>query len=267
MEKLMKTVKRILICDDEAEVRSVLQAMLDDSSSYEIVTAATGNIALQIAATEPVDLILLDLFMPQMGGWEVVAALRSSPETRSIPIVIVSLLSAKDIEVGARSVEGWVDKPVDEARLLSVVERVLSVPSVDPARILVIEDNDLTAGVLSALLERHVGSYHRARTGVEALEIASWLRPHLLVLDVLLPDIDGYSVIKWLRKHDALRSTPVIVYSGAEISTSDRARLELGKTEFLPKGEFPIRSVEQKALSILGDVFRGVRAASSGPVY
>lgn len=254
----MKTRKRILICDDEADMREVLEAMLDERK-YEILTADSGELALQVATTEKLDLILLDLLMPRMGGWEVVAALRSSVETRSIPIVIVSLLSAKDIEVASRAVEGWVDKPVDEASLLSVIERVLSVPSVDPARILVVEDDDLTAAVLRALLERHSVSYYRARTGVEAIEIASWLRPHLLVLDVLLPDIDGYTVIKWLRKHEALRATPVIVYSGADITAADRARLELGNTEFLPKALYPIRFVEERAVSILGDVFRGLR--------
>lgn len=257
MERLSaaESKKTVLVCDDEPEMLAVVEAMLEHHG-YGVRTTTQGEEALRIASAEKIDVIMIDLLMPSMSGWELIAALRSDMQTRRIPIIVLSSISPHDLEVAARSIQGWVEKPLDEANLISVVSRVLENAQVEGARILVVEDNDTTASILQALLERHGMTCYRARNGVEAIDVASWCRPDLLVLDVLLPDIDGYSVIKWLRKDDQLRATPVIVYSGANITEADRHRLELGPTQFISKGQLPIRTVEQKALQILADLLK-----------
>lgn len=251
-------MKTILVCDDDPDMLALLTGILEHHG-YRVRSSTFGRSALSIAAEEAIDLVVMDLLMPHMGGWEVVAALRSDPATQKIPIVVISSLSPNETEVAARSVQGWVTKPIEETELLTVVEQVLKRPAAETPRVLVVEDNDATAAVLQTLLERHGMSYFRAKDGVEAIEVASWCRPDLLVLDVLLPEMDGYSVVKWLRKHDQLRTTPVIVYSGANISEADRDRLELGRTEFIPKGQFPVRAVEQKALQILAGLLTSTK--------
>ena len=243
-------MKTILVCDDDPAALALVTSILENNG-HRVRTATFGEGALRIAAEETIDLVLLDLLMSQMGGWELIAALRSEPRTRTVPVVVVSSLSPRETEVAARSVQGWISKPIDETELITIVEQVLQQPAAEAPRVLVVEDNDATAAVLRVLLERHGMSYFHARNGVEAIEVATWCRPDLLVLDVLLPEMDGYGVVKWLRKHEQLRATPVIVYSGAKISEEDKERLELGPTEFVPKGQYAIRAVEQKALQIL----------------
>src|SRR5687767_7092672 len=234
-----------------------VEAMLEHLG-YKVRTTTQGEEVLGVASAEKIDVIVIDLLMPSRSGWEVIAALRSDSQTRRIPILVLSSISPRESEVAARSIQGWLEKPINEADLIAAVARVLEIPEVEGARILVVEDNDTTASILQALLERHGMTYYRARNGVEAIDVASWCRPDLLVLDVLLPDIDGYSVIKWLRKHDQLRATPVIVYSGANITEADRHRLVLGPTQFIAKGKLPIRTVEQKALQILAELLPNV---------
>ena len=111
----------VLVCDDDESVREVVAAMLSEHG-YRAILAATGEQALALAVSERPAAIMLDLLMPGMSGWETAAALCRRPETEAIPVVITSVLSARDAGVPGDAAVDWIEKPIDEAGLFRVLE-------------------------------------------------------------------------------------------------------------------------------------------------
>jgi len=122
------------------------------------------------------------------------------------------------------------------------------------ARVLVVED-DLDLGrVLTTMFERHgIEAYH-ATSGREAIQMSQHVLPDLLLLDLVLPEGDGYAVVEWLRLHDCLHEVPLVVYSAEELTKADRDRLALGPTEFFTKGRITPEHFEQRVIALLNRI-------------
>jgi CheY-like chemotaxis protein len=121
-----------------------------------------------------------------------------------------------------------------------------------PGGVLVIEDDPDLARVLLAMFRaRGIHAAHAA-SAAEAFDRIRRTPPELIVLDVVLPDADGYQIVEWLRTHDRLRSAPLIVYSAHEVDGDARRRLELGPTEFVTKSRMPPAELERRVASLLG---------------
>jgi PleD family two-component response regulator len=101
------------------------------------------------------------------------------------------------------------------------------------------------------LFDQHNIEVFHARTGEEAICRSQQLSPSLLVLDLILPDRDGFAVVEWMRQHLELRNLPLVVYSAKDLDQSERDRLQLGKTEFLTKGQVTLQAFEQRVLELL----------------
>jgi PAS domain S-box-containing protein len=241
-----KPVGAVLICDDDPDIVEVLAAMLD-AHGYSTLTAHTGQQALDLAATEAPSLILMDLRMPGMSGWETIAALGANPATRHIPIVILSALAPDDFAVPAAS--AWLTKPVDQGALMSSLRGALGTEAT--TSVLVIEDDEELGEVLKTFFTDHGVHARVAHTGMQALAMSREVPPDLLVLDLGLPDIDGYAVVNALRRDERLRSLPMVVYTGRDLNETDRRRLRLGETRFVTKaGESP-EDFERQVIALL----------------
>jgi len=185
--------------------------------------------------------------MPGMSGWETIAALGANPGTRHIPIVILSALAPDDFAVPAAS--AWLTKPVDQGALMSSLREALGTDAT--TSVLVIEDDVELGEVLKTFFTDHGVHARVAHTGMQALAMSREVPPDLLVLDLGLPDIDGYAVVNALRRDDRLRSLPMVVYTGRELNETDRRRLRLGETRFVTKaGESP-EDFERQVLALL----------------
>ena len=119
------------------------------------------------------------------------------------------------------------------------------------AAVLIVEDDSDLARVISATLESHGLRSIVASTGEEAIELCTRLRPALVILDLMLPDLDGFAVVQWLREHPDLASLPLLVYSANEVSIADQARLRLGTTIFLTKSRIPLSDIERYVRTLL----------------
>jgi signal transduction histidine kinase/CheY-like chemotaxis protein len=243
----------VIICDDDPGIRTVVGENLR-MHGYKVIEAESGEQAFNLASTNPVDAILLDLFMPGLTGWETLQRLKNSEFTADIPVVILSVLSplepAGTPHEVASSAQGWVQKPFNEHLLLSELSRVLH-NGEGPSHILLVEDDlDLASVVMAGFEDSNVRVDH-ASTRHGAIEKCLRTRPDLLILDLTLPDGDGFSLVDWLRQQPDMRSLPLVVYSGREVSDTEMAKLRLGPTQFLTKAKVQPHEVEELVLNIV----------------
>jgi signal transduction histidine kinase/CheY-like chemotaxis protein len=243
----------VLLCDDDAGIRTVVGEHLLQHG-YRILEAETGQQAIELATSHPVEAILLDLAMPGLSGWETLQKLKLNPATASIPVVVLSVFSPGEKTGGtadvAASAQGWVQKPFNEDLLLAELSRVLHAGN-GPANILLVEDDkDLASLVIAGFGEASVHIDH-ASTRQNAIERCLLSRPDLMILDLTLPDGDGFSLVDWLRQQPDLRMLPLVVYSGHDVSDSEMSQLRLGPTQFLNKAKVQPREVEKLVLNIV----------------
>lgn len=251
----------ILVCDDDPGIRVVLQTMLQQRS-YQVLTAASGQEAIDLATVHCPDVILLDLLMPQMNGWEVIAALKERPNTRDIPVVICSVIAPSDQEAPSADFVDWLGKPLDEPSLLRSLRQVLA-RATGRVRVLIVEDDPDLAEVLITRLELHGIDTLHATTGREAIRLSQQFNPDLLILDLILPDRDGFAVVEWLQQHSSLQSVPLVVYSARDLNAIDRDRLKLGQTEFLSKGRVSAEDFEHRVMELLCPIIQNRRKVSA----
>ncbi|QLE59464.1 response regulator [Nostoc sp. TCL26-01] len=239
----------VLVCDDDLLIRIELQTLLEQGG-YRVVTVASGEEAIATASIQHPDIIILDLLMPGINGWETMAMLKQRPATKDIPIVICSVYQQTSSSQPSHDFVDWVSKPVQESYLLQSLRKAIATSS-QRVRILIVEDDPDLAEVLITLLEKHDIETFLAKTGKEAIRLSQTVNPDLLILDLIFPETDGFAVIDWLQKHNRLCNVPVVVYSARDLDESERQRLKLGHTEFLTKGRVTTQEFEQRVIELL----------------
>ncbi|MEO6983189.1 MAG: response regulator, partial [Edaphobacter sp.] len=239
----------ILVCDDDAGIRTVVGEHLT-RQGYTVIEATSGEEALVLAAEQHVEAILLDLYMPGLSGWETLQRLRNNPVTANIPVVVLSVLSSTLRPQLTGDAQGWVQKPFNENLLFAELGRVLH-HGEGPAYVLLVEDDEDLASVVIASFQDAAVHIDHAASRQQAIRQCITRRPDLLILDLTLPDGDGFSLVDWLRQQPALATLPLVVYSGREISDTEMAKLRLGPTEFLTKAKVQPKEVEELVLSMV----------------
>jgi signal transduction histidine kinase/CheY-like chemotaxis protein len=239
----------ILVCDDDSGIRTVVAEHLH-RQGYTVIEADSGEQALILASEHHVEAILLDLYMPGLSGWETLQRLRNNPITANIPVVVLSVLSSTLRPQLTGDAQGWVQKPFNENLLFAELGRVLH-QGEGPAFVLLVEDDEDLASVLISSFQDAAVHVDHASTRQMAIRQCITRPPDLLILDLTLPDGDGFSLVEWLRQQPNLRSLPLVVYSGREISESEMAKLRLGPTEFLTKAKVQPQEVEELVLSMV----------------
>lgn len=220
---------------------------------YRIIESTTVEETLS-AAHNGVAAILLDTSLDGMNGWEMLPLLRQlDPEART-PVVLLSVDAPQNVSQlpsdQPPGASGWVDRPLNEDALLGELARVLCGPG-EKARILIVEDDRDLASVISEVFSRDSIAVEQAHTLDQALEACLRFHPHLLVLDIGLPDGDGFNVVDWLRQHESLALLPLVVYSGRDLSLAERRHLTLGPTHFLAKAKVQPQQLEALVLTML----------------
>lgn len=239
----------ILVCDDDAGIRTIVGEHLS-RQGYKVIEATSGEQALALASEHKPEAILLDLYMPGLSGWETLQRLRNRAETSHIPVVILSVLSSSLRPQLTGDAQGWVQKPFNESLLFAELSRVLHSGD-GPAHVLLVEDDEDLASVVKASFEDAAIYIDHAASRQQAIRHCITRRPDLLILDLTLPDGDGFSLVEWLRQQPTLNSLPLVVYSGREISEQDMVKLRLGPTEFLTKAKVQPQEVEELVLTMV----------------
>ena len=225
-------VRRVLVVDDDDDFRALIRTQLQNAG-YQVLDARDVASALHIARTVRPDIITVDLLMPGLDGWELIERLRSEDSLAGIPVVVVS--GGPDATASPRRPEGIaiVTKGEGLDHLLREISRSLG--DRRGATVLVAEDDGDLRGVLTASLTRHGHRVLQARDGAEALATVEREHVDLLVLDLVMPNIDGYEVLARLKSNEKDARIPVVVVSGADRSSSELRSLRLGANVYLTK--------------------------------
>lgn len=237
----------ILLADANQSTRPLIADKLA-GHGYRVVEATTVEQTLS-AAQEGVEAILLDTSLDGMNGFEIFPLLRQAEARKQAPIVLLSLADQNPTDLPAEA-EGWVTKPISEDALLSELARVLCGPG-EKARILIVEDDEGLARVIEHVFSRESIEVRVAHSRQDALDACLTFQPHLVVLDIGLPDGDGFNVVDWLRQHEALARLPLVVYSGRDLDPEEQRLLTLGPTHFLTKARVQPQQLEALVLTLL----------------
>lgn len=208
----------VLIIDDNHSDSAHLSATLH-KSGYRAIAATSGKEGLDLAKKTKPDLICLDLFMPDIDGWEILIKLKSIPETTTIPVVITSI-SSDAVTGWALGAAGFLTKPIDSHRLLEEIHTVIS--STVNCRILVVDDDSGVQSFLKDLLEKNNFEVDVASNGREGLEYLKSTTPELIILDLMMPEMDGYSMLESLRKNVETAHIPVIILTSKDLTAHDK---------------------------------------------
>ena len=238
----------VMICDDDPDVRAVVQTMLE-RQGYQVLAVSSGQEAIESAIKQNPKAILLNLMMPGMDGWETLAILKQQAETQNVTVIILSGLFPDATTVNL-DVSDWIVKPPNFALLCQTLEKTLTKQNQEIKVLLVEDDLDL-AEVLNTMFSRHNITTFHAQTGKEAIQLSQLILPDLLVLDLGLPEWDGFVVVDWLRQHNRLCQVPLVVYTAHDLDECDRQRLKLGQTLYLTKGRIAPHEFEQRVINLL----------------
>lgn len=244
----------VLECDDDPSIRVVVQTMLE-RQGYRVTAVATGQEVVEQATANRPDAIILNLMMPGMDGWETLAILKQQPQTQNIPVIILSGLFPDASKGLPSSISDWIVKPPDLKLLCQALAKATATQN-QSIKVLIIEDDLDLARVLIAMFNRHGITTFYAQTGREAIQVSQNVIPDLLVLDLGLPEYDGFGVVDWLRQHQHLCQVPLVVYTARDLDESDRQRLKLGQTLFLTKGRISPQEFEKRVINLLDRMIR-----------
>nr|WP_275901672.1 MHYT domain-containing protein [Paenibacillus sp. SYP-B3998] len=229
----------ILLIDDEPFNRQLMERYLA-KEGWTIAFAESGQEGLLLARKLRPKVICLDILMPSMDGWSVLSVLKSDPELADIPVVIWSMTSDKHLGYALGASEFLV-KPVQRERLIDVMDKYVS--NRTDHSILVIEDDTTTSELMTRLLHKEGYVVTQARNGRLALECMVKELPTLILLDLMMPEMDGFQFIEELRKQDAWSAISIVVLTAKSITSEERYKLNGYVKNVIQKGAFDHKSL------------------------
>ncbi|MDQ7825212.1 MAG: response regulator [Candidatus Eremiobacteraeota bacterium] len=217
---LESSAATVLIIDDDPAARELLQRFLQ-KNGFEVACASDGTEALRLARELRPHVITLDIFMPEMDGWAVLSALKEETLTRDIPVIMIAVEENKGLGF-AQGIADFITKPVDRERLLRLLQRYRPGAS---QPVLVVEDDLPTREMLRKMLEKAGWAVTDAENGLVALERVKEQMPAVILLDLLMPGMDGFEFFAELRREELWRTIPVIVVTSKDVTMEEHRRL------------------------------------------
>jgi signal transduction histidine kinase/DNA-binding response OmpR family regulator len=237
----------VLVVDDDAGVRELMQRFLE-SKGYRVITAAGGPEGIAAAREHRPDAITLDVVLPGQDGWEVLSELKSDSATSGIPVIMVTFLEERQ-QGYALGAADYLVKPVawDElsARLARLTGTALSGP------VLVVDDDAPTRELFRRALERDGRTVIEAADGAAALALMQAQRPSLILLDLMMPVMDGFEFVEDFRRHAEWRDIPILVVTARHATAEERARLSGSVRAILEKGGSPSGDLLADIISLI----------------
>jgi GAF domain-containing protein/CheY-like chemotaxis protein len=228
-ERVSPSVGTVLVIDDEAAVRDLMQRFLT-REGFGVVTASGGEDGLRRARELRPDAITLDVMMPGMDGWAVLSALKADPDVADIPVVMLTIVDDKNLGYALGASE-YLTKPIDRERLVTVLKQHRR-----DRPVLVVDDDVTLRQLLRRMLEPEGYTVVEAENGRVALDRLRQVSPSLILLDLMMPEMDGFEFVTEFRRHEAWRAIPIVVITARDLSRDDRERLNGYVEKILQKG-------------------------------
>jgi CheY-like chemotaxis protein len=225
-------VHPILVIDDDADSRDLLQRAFE-ADGFVVVTAASGEEGLDLARRLRPGFITLDVMMPGMDGWAVLKEVKADPALSQIPVAMISIVGEEDIGYSLGAVEHLI-KPVDRDKLRELAN-LYARPS-GGGHALVVDDDETIRTLFRRALEGDRWTVVEAENGAAALQRVSDKKPDLILLDLMMPIMDGFEFLVELRKVDDAAAIPVIVVTAKDLTEEDQRCLSGGVARIVQKG-------------------------------
>ncbi|MBW1687229.1 MAG: response regulator [Deltaproteobacteria bacterium] len=224
----------VLVIDDDPEAQEIIERSLR-RDGISVITAATGEEGLRIAHEIRPAAITLDVIMPDMDGWSVLRALKADPHLRKVPVILLTMVDDKTrgYSLGATD---YLTKPIDREQLLDILAG-FHIPG-EASLVLLVEDDADTRDVMTRILEKAGWEVTKAGNGREALHLLAGIRPALILLDLMMPVMDGFDFLLEMRTHAEWHDIPVIVLTAKDLTDEDRRILSGRVEQVLEKGSY-----------------------------
>ncbi len=223
--------KLVLVIDDDPDSADILKRNLE-KTGYEVLIAHSGPEGLDLARTRHPAAITLDVMMPGMDGWSVLTALKSDPGVAAIPVIMVTMLQDRNFGFALGASE-FLTKPVDQDKLRTLLAKYCGKPS---AHVLVVEDDPGNRQLICRMLQREKLPFREAENGAVALASVASEKPGLILLDLMMPVMDGFEFLTTLRLKPEYEQIPVVVITAKDLTLEDRERLTGSVTQVIQKG-------------------------------
>jgi CheY-like chemotaxis protein len=227
-----------LVVESNYKSAELIRVQLE-AEDFKVLHAADAEDAMAIAEREPLALITIDVIMPDVDGWAFLKRLKSIPSVSLVPVVIISILAdrMKGFALGAAAV---MQSPVSRRELSDALAALglASTSGVPPVKVLIVDDDLDAVELLAVRMQGLANTVLRAYGGREAVEMAQRELPDLILLDLIMPDMNGFDVVEALNENPATAAIPVVVVTASEITEADRARLNGYVSSIMGKAGF-----------------------------
>lgn len=230
----MQRNRTVLVIDDDPAMLQLMQRFLS-KEGCTVALAQNGQEGIRLARELRPTLISLDVLMPGTDGWTVLTTLKNDPELSDIPVIMMTMTDDKNMGYALGAAE-FLIKPIYKEKLISVLDK--HIPERQSNSILVIEDDITTSQMMTQMLEKEGYKVTKAKDGRVALQFMAQALPQLILLDLMMPGMDGFEFVTELRKREEWRWIPIVVITAKDIASEDRLRLNGYVKKLIQKGSF-----------------------------
>ncbi len=223
----------VLVVEDERQASELFTHYLSEAG-YAVAHAVDGEQAIHMAREINPHAIVLDIFLPKKDGWNVLTELKSRPDTRAIPIIIVSITENRELGFSMGAIEYFV-KPVKREHLIESVHQARNRTQKPLVTVLVVDDEPLNIEAVAATLEGMECEVLTALGGREGIRLAEEKLPDLIILDLLMPQVTGFDVVHRLREHPQAKDIPIFIFTAKDITEEERRQLNCHVRAIVPK--------------------------------
>lgn len=229
-------IRRVLVIDDDPAIREILQRHLE-KEGFEVAEASNGKEGIYKAETDPPDMIILDVMMPDTDGWTVLEYLKSRPELSVVPVIMLTMVDdkTKGYALGALN---FFSKPLDWPRLLEVINGTVGTNVLSESPVMVIDDDADNREMIKHSLEKEGFKVCQADNGKVAMDKIHENKPALILLDLMMPEMDGFEFVDTIRQYPEFRGIPIIVLTAMDLDRASRDRLSGQVQNILIKGAY-----------------------------
>jgi signal transduction histidine kinase/CheY-like chemotaxis protein len=244
--------KTVLIIDDESEARDLLSRLLK-KEGHRVVLARSGQEGLQLAKQHRPHLITLDIIMPQMDGWTVLSALKNDKDLRDIPVIIISLTGERQLGFSLGATD-FLTKPIERENLIHTLSKYSTKHYSHAPKVLIVEDDKVTQELLQQIMSKEHWDSLVASNGAEALECLNHYSPDLILLDLMMPIMDGFEFLERLQNQPKGVEIPIIVLTAKDLSKEEQTRLQGTVENIILKGSFSHKELNQEIKKHLSSI-------------
>ncbi|HTH95349.1 MAG TPA: response regulator [Rhodocyclaceae bacterium] len=235
--KTRQATGRVLVVEDDDKAAELIRLQLE-AEGLQIERASTAEEALALAKKEKFSLVTLDILLPGMDGWEFLARIKESPETASLPVVIISVVADENrgLSLGASAI---LQKPITHQMLVEALDGLgLKRSPGEKLNVLVVDDDPRSVEIIASYLNKADCTAIRTYGGRDGIVTATKLQPDLIVLDLMMPDMSGFEVVEALKSDKRTARIPILVVTAKQIVQADRDILNGNVMQIIEKSEF-----------------------------